>query len=63
MKFGAFELILVLLIVLVIFGAKKLLSGAKDAGKAVKEFKKGIAETKKTTKKKASKKKKTSKKK
>ncbi|MFT4246709.1 MAG: Sec-independent protein translocase subunit TatA [Pseudomonas sp.] len=34
--------LVVLVIVLVVFGTKRLTSGAKDLGSAVKEFKKGM---------------------
>ena len=34
--------IIVLVIVLLVFGTKRLTSGAKDLGKAVNEFKKGM---------------------
>ena len=34
--------IVVLIIVLLVFGTKRLTSGAKDVGKAVNEFKKGM---------------------
>lgn len=34
--------IVVLIIVLLVFGTKRLTSGAKDIGKAVNEFKKGM---------------------
>ena len=34
----------VLIIVLLVFGTKRLTSGAKDIGKAVNEFKKGMRE-------------------
>jgi sec-independent protein translocase protein TatA len=34
--------IVVLIIVLLVFGTKRLTSGAKDIGSAVKEFKKGM---------------------
>ena len=34
--------IVVLVIVVVVFGTKRLTSGAKDVGNAVKEFKKGM---------------------
>jgi sec-independent protein translocase protein TatA len=34
--------IIVLIIVLLVFGTKRLTSGAKDVGKAVNEFKKGM---------------------
>lgn len=36
--------LVVLIIVLVVFGTKRLTSGAKDLGNAVKEFKKGMRE-------------------
>ena len=36
--------IVVLVIVVVVFGTKRLTSGAKDVGNAVKEFKKGMRE-------------------
>ncbi|GAA4788830.1 Sec-independent protein translocase subunit TatA [Lysobacter hankyongensis] len=36
--------IIVLVIVLLVFGTKRLTSGAKDIGKAVNEFKKGMRE-------------------
>jgi sec-independent protein translocase protein TatA len=36
--------IIVLIIVLLVFGTKRLTSGAKDVGKAVNEFKKGMRE-------------------
>lgn len=36
--------IVVLIIVLLVFGTKRLTSGAKDVGKAVNEFKKGMRE-------------------
>ena len=34
--------IIVLIVVLVVFGTKRLTSGARDLGKAVNEFKKGV---------------------
>ncbi len=34
--------IILLVIVLLVFGTKRLTSGAKDLGKAVNEFKKGV---------------------
>lgn len=40
-RFGMGELILVLVIVLIIFGPKKLPELARGMGEAVKEFKKG----------------------
>ena len=36
--------IVVLIIVVLVFGTKRLTSGAKDVGNAVKEFKKGMRE-------------------
>ena len=36
------ELLILLVIVLLIFGTKRLTSGARDVGKAVDEFKKGM---------------------
>ncbi|WP_225765684.1 Sec-independent protein translocase subunit TatA [Stenotrophomonas sp. Marseille-Q4652] len=36
--------LVVLVIVLLVFGTKRLTSGAKDLGSAVKEFKKGMRE-------------------
>jgi len=40
---GAQELMILLVIVLVLFGARKLPDLAKSLGKSMKEFKKGIA--------------------
>jgi sec-independent protein translocase protein TatA len=39
--------IVVLIIVLLVFGTKRLTSGAKDIGSAVKEFKKGMRDEEK----------------
>ncbi|MFZ2754673.1 MAG: twin-arginine translocase TatA/TatE family subunit [Lysobacteraceae bacterium] len=39
--------IIVLIIVLLVFGTKRLTSGAKDIGSAVKEFKKGMRDEEK----------------
>ncbi|MEQ1512044.1 MAG: twin-arginine translocase TatA/TatE family subunit [Lysobacteraceae bacterium] len=39
--------IIVLIIVLLVFGTKRLTSGAKDIGSAVKEFKKGMRDDEK----------------
>lgn len=39
--------IIVLVIVLLVFGTKRLTSGAKDVGNAVKEFKKGMRDDEK----------------
>lgn len=44
MGFGAKELIIVLLIVLVIFGTKRLSSVGWDLGKAIKGFRKAVDE-------------------
>jgi sec-independent protein translocase protein TatA len=41
---GAPELIIILLIVLLLFGAKKLPEMARSLGKSQKEFKKGMEE-------------------
>lgn len=38
------ELLILLLIVLLVFGTKRLVSGMKDLGKGVREFKKGMHE-------------------
>lgn len=45
MSFGAPELIIVLLIVLLVFGSTKLPKLARSMGEASKEFKKGVEET------------------
>ena len=44
MSFGAPELLIVLLIVLVLFGSTRLPKLARSIGQASKEFKKGIDE-------------------
>jgi sec-independent protein translocase protein TatA len=41
---GAQELLLILLIVLVLFGAKRLPEMARGLGKSISEFKKGVRE-------------------
>ncbi|WNH48714.1 MULTISPECIES: Sec-independent protein translocase subunit TatA [Stenotrophomonas] len=41
-SFSIWHWVVVLVIVLLVFGTKKLTSGAKDLGSAVKEFKKGM---------------------
>ncbi|KAB7768438.1 Sec-independent protein translocase subunit TatA [Xanthomonas maliensis] len=41
--------LIVLVIVLVVFGTKRLTGGAKDLGNAVKEFKKGMHDDDKPT--------------
>ncbi len=43
--FGAWEVILLLAVVLLLFGAKKLPELAKGLGKSIKEFKKASSET------------------
>lgn len=40
--FSIWHWLVVLVIVLLVFGTKRLTSGAKDLGSAVKEFKKGM---------------------
>lgn len=40
--FSIWHWLIVLAIVLLVFGTKRLTSGAKDLGNAVKEFKKGM---------------------
>lgn len=42
--FSIWHWLIVLAIVLLVFGTKRLTSGAKDLGTAVKEFKKGMRE-------------------
>ena len=41
-SFSIWHWLVVLLIVVLVFGTKRLTSGAKDLGSAVKEFKKGM---------------------
>ncbi|CBA14617.1 Sec-independent protein translocase subunit TatA [Xanthomonas albilineans] len=43
-SFSIWHWLVVLVIVLVIFGTKRLTGGIKDLGSAVKEFKKGMRE-------------------
>ena len=45
-RFGMGELIVILLIVLLLFGAKKLPEIARALGKSIKEFKKGAKDIK-----------------
>lgn len=45
-KFGMGELVVVLLIVLLLFGASRLPEIARALGKSIKEFKKGAKEVK-----------------
>jgi sec-independent protein translocase protein TatA len=44
MNLGAPELIIILAIVLLLFGGKKLPDLARSIGKSTREFKKGVAE-------------------
>ena len=41
-SFSIWHWLIVLLIILLVFGTKKLTGGARDLGKAVDEFKKGM---------------------
>ena len=41
-SFSIWHWLIVLLIILLVFGTKRLTSGARDVGKAVDEFKKGM---------------------
>ena len=43
MKLGPMELLIILFIVLLLFGAKRLPDLAKSMGKGINEFKKGMA--------------------
>ncbi len=45
---GAFELVLILLVVMIIFGAGKLPNVMKDLGKGVKAFRDGMADENKS---------------
>lgn len=47
--FSIWHWLVVLAIVLLVFGTKRLTSGAKDLGKAVNEFKKGVRDEDKPT--------------
>ena len=42
-SFSIWHWLVVLLIVVLVFGTKRLTSGARDLGKAVNEFKKGMS--------------------
>ena len=42
-SFSIWHWLIVLVIVVLVFGTKRLTSGAKDLGKAVNEFKKGVS--------------------
>lgn len=46
MKFGMGEIVLILLIVLLLFGASRLPEIARALGRSIKEFKKGAKEIK-----------------
>ena len=46
-SFSIWHWLVVLVIVLLVFGTKRLTSGAKDVGNAVKEFKKGMRDDEK----------------
>ena len=48
-SFSIWHWLIVLAVVLLVFGTKRLTSGAKDLGSAVKEFKKGMREEDKPT--------------
>ena len=48
---GGGEIILILALILILFGAKKLPELARGLGQGIKEFKKGAAETPEETKK------------
>jgi sec-independent protein translocase protein TatA len=48
-SFSIWHWLVVLVIVLLVFGTKRLTSGAKDLGSAVKEFKKGMRDEDKPT--------------
>jgi len=50
-KFGMGELVIILLIVLLLFGAAKLPEIARAIGKSIKELKKGLKDTKDDNKK------------
>ncbi|AFV76161.1 MULTISPECIES: twin-arginine translocase TatA/TatE family subunit [Thermus] len=44
MRLGPVEIILILLVILLLFGAKKLPELARGLGQSAKEFKKGLSE-------------------
>ena len=46
-NFGAGEIILIVLVVLLLFGAKKIPEFAKGLGKGIKEFKDAVKDVKK----------------
>lgn len=43
--FGTMELLIILVIVLLLFGARRLPDVAKGLGEAIREFRKGVKET------------------
>jgi len=47
MNFGATEIIIIVLIILVLFGGKRLPGLAKSLGSSIRSFRKGIDESKK----------------
>ena len=51
MRFGIWELLLILLIVLLLFGPQRITQMAKSLGQSVKEFKKGASEKEEESKK------------
>jgi len=46
MPLGTLEILIIALIILLLFGSKKLPELARSLGKAIKEFKKGLKEEK-----------------
>ncbi|HHW4678045.1 MAG TPA: Sec-independent protein translocase subunit TatA [Xylella sp.] len=48
-SFSFWHWLVVLVIILLVFGTKRLTDGAKDIGNAIKEFKKGLREDDKPT--------------
>ena len=48
MSIGITELLLILVVVFVVFGAGKLPTVMKDLGSGIKQFRKGLAEDEKT---------------
>ena len=47
MNFGLTEIIIILLIILVLFGAKRIPDLAKSLGSSIKYFKKGVSDEEK----------------
>ena len=54
MRFGLLEIVLILIIILILFGPKKLPELAKSIGRSVGAFKEGMNEQPKKTKKRTS---------